>query len=236
MTTHDREAGRARIRATRTRHRPIALAMLWLALLVIPTMAHAQSSGGAMGGGDWDSPSSSSSSSSSPSSSHSDYDYSSSSSSGGGGGGYRGGDSGPGCDDSSGTVWVFILAALAVVAIVRWAERHNSQLGSPISNAYVALDSEREFADVTMLRVVLDARVRASVQAALAQIAATSNTGDAEGRARMLGEVTLLLRRHRAMWIYGAANNHPMTTLDLARARFQRQASRFLDESGDRAR
>jgi len=121
-------------------------------------------------------------------------------------------------------VWVFILAVLAAVAIVRWAERQNSNLDSPISTAYAALDSEREFADVTMLRVVLDARVRASVQAALAQIAATSNTGDAEGRARMLGEVTLLLRRHRAMWIFGAANNHPMTTLDLARATFQRQA------------
>ena len=75
-----------------------------------------------------------------------------------------------------------------------------------------------------MLRVVLDARARVSVQAALAQIAATATTGDAEGRARMLGEVTLLLRGHRAKWLLGAASNHPMTTLDESRATFQRQA------------
>jgi uncharacterized membrane protein len=75
--------------------------------------------------------------------------------------------------------------------------------------------------DVTMIRIVLDNRARAGVQAVLDRLGTTAATGSAEGRVRMLNEVAILLRRNRAAWVYGAVSNHLMTTQDSARATFQ---------------
>lgn len=213
--------------------RVIALLVVLSALAVAPA-ARAQSSGGAMGGGDWGSSSSSSSSSSDYSSNdYSGSDYSGSDYSGGGS--YRDSGGAGGCNDDAGmngVITVMVVFFIGVWLVSLWR-------GSTHARPAFGTAPHRDFAlfaaDVTMLRVVLDARVRVSVQAALAQIAATANTGTAEGRAHMLGEVTLLLRRHRAMWLLGAASNHPMTTIDESRATFQRQAlaarSTYRDET-----
>ena len=76
-----------------------------------------------------------------------------------------------------------------------------------------------------MVCVVLDARVRGSIQTALGQLATTANTATAEGRTRLLGEVSVVLRRHRAAWLYSGAVNHPMASLEEARGSFQRHAT-----------
>lgn len=76
--------------------------------------------------------------------------------------------------------------------------------------------------DVSVLRVALDGRARKLVQTRLQQIASSVDTSTAEGRAAMLREVTLLLRRLRDAWIYGGAINEPMGTSASAEQRFER--------------
>ncbi len=245
MTTIDRDRGAprpsARTRTSRIRCVHAAL-MVWVALLALPTVARGQSSGGAMGGGVWGS--SSSSHSYSDDSGGGGYssggsDYSSGGDYSGGGGGYRDGGGAGGCNsdasDVSGGITVVVVLVAGLLLFAAWRDSTRIAPTRPSYGIAPHRDLVSQLTDVTMLRVVLDARVRVSVQAALAQIAATAATGDAEGRARMLGEVTLLLRRHRAMWLLGAASNHPMTTLDESRATFQRQAlaarSTYRDET-----
>jgi uncharacterized membrane protein len=92
----------------------------------------------------------------------------------------------------------------------------------------------RPEADVTILRFAIDARVRKFVQAELARIGTTANTASAEGRATMLREVALLLRRVRDAWVYGGAVNLPMMTMEEAKGHFDKGVadarSRFLHE------
>lgn len=92
----------------------------------------------------------------------------------------------------------------------------------------------RAEADVSVLRLALDARVRKFVQAELARIAKVADTASAEGRAVMLREVALLLRRCRDAWVYGGAINLPMTTMEEAKRQFDRHVDdargRFVHE------
>ena len=206
----------------------VALALIALAF----TVASAQSSGGAMGGGDWGgggAPSRSSGdySSSSRPSGGPGGDYSSSSRSTGGrrtydsdsrsyDGGAGRGRGGPGeAGDGSGGEWLLILIvggffALLVHFLITEHEEQMALRRTPSRDI-----------DVTMIRIVLDNRARAGVQAVLDRLGTTAATGSAEGRVRMLNEVAILLRRNRAAWVYGAVSNHLMTTQDSARATFQ---------------
>lgn len=118
-------------------------------------------------------------------------------------------------------MWV-VLAAVGVMfySIFKLA----SQSEAPIEPNFVA-DSQpsawgRAEADVSVLRLALDARVRKFVQAELARIAKVADTASAEGRAVMLREVALLLRRCRDAWVYGGAVNLPMTTMEDAKRQF----------------
>ncbi|MBL8622257.1 MAG: DUF1517 domain-containing protein [Myxococcales bacterium] len=175
--------------------------------------AGAQSSGGAMGGGDWgDSAPSRSSGDDSSRSGSTDYDYS--------GGSRSSYDGGAGCsqgeqsDDGSGE-WILIaigggLLLLLVRYIMEEHDRREGLLHTPAPDLF----------DVTAIRIVFDARARGAVQAALDRLGETAGTGSAAGRVQMLNEVAILLRRHRAAWVYGAVANHPMTTKDEARAAF----------------
>lgn len=229
----------SRADATACSHVHAALHVARLAALVVLlacSSAHAQSSGGVMGGEDWGSSSSSSDNSGggrSDYASTSDYGSGNDDSSGHGyssRSGYHSGGAG-GCDgdsDPGGYIALAVLALLSVV-VVRGL-RNPGDTGAPsydgdrtLTRDYNAFGLPHGYpdTDVTRIAVVLDARVRASVQGALAHIADSANTADADGRARMLGEVTLLLRRHRAMWLYGAATNYPLTSADKARVAFQ---------------
>ena len=200
----------------------VALALIALAY----TAASAQSSGGAMGGGDWGG-------GGAPSQPSGDYESSSHSTGGGNDADYGGRSgssssySGGGCEDSTG-LWVvvglvgliyFLLAGTGHV----FGERGGSTRGaySPSADPPDDVAPPPSRVDVTMLRIVLDARARGAVQAALERLGTTAATGSAEGRVRMLNEVAILLRRNRAAWVYGAVSNHPMATQDSARTTFQ---------------
>lgn len=195
--------------------------------------AQAQS-GGSMGGGDWSSSSSSSSSGGGHSSSSSDSSYSYS------GGGYSSSDSSWSSGRSSGTsggeLLLILLAGgvFLVVSVIKSASQHRA----PVMPLSMGMDSTsawgRAEADVTVLRFALDARVRKFVQAELARIGLSADTATAEGRAQMLREVALLLRRTRDAWVYGGAVNEMMTDLAGAKQQFDRHVSdargRFVHE------
>lgn len=194
--------------------------------------AEAQS-GASMGGGDWSSSSSSNSSSSNSysysssrsygSSSSSDYGDSSWSRSSGGGG-------------SMSPVLLVVLGVIGVGILVGRAMMESDRSAPmPLS---MGLDTTsawgRHEADVTVLRFALDARVRKFVQNELLRIGKSADTSTAEGRALMLREVALLLRRSRDAWVYGGAINLPMTSLSEAKQQFDRHVSdargRFVHE------
>ncbi|HTL32287.1 MAG TPA: DUF1517 domain-containing protein [Kofleriaceae bacterium] len=76
--------------------------------------------------------------------------------------------------------------------------------------------------DVTVLRVVIDGRARKFIQTSLRQIAQSCDTSTRDGRAAMLSQVTLLLRKVRDAWIYGGARNEPMGMLRDMKATYDR--------------
>ncbi|MBK7077278.1 MAG: DUF1517 domain-containing protein [Myxococcales bacterium] len=204
---------RGRGSAPRRGRRSLAFLMMLGLLAFGYGGAGAQSSGGAMGGGDWDSHSSSRSRGDDSSRSGStDYDYS--------GGSRSSYDGGAGCSQGEqsgdgGGEWILIaigggLLLLLVRYIMEEHDRREGLLHTPAPDLF----------DVTAIRIVLDARARGAVQAALDRLGETAGTGSAAGRVKMLNEVAILLRRHRAAWVYGAVANHPMTTKDEARAAF----------------
>jgi uncharacterized membrane protein len=177
------------------------------------------------GGGGWSSSSSSgwSSSSSSDWSSSSSTDWSS------GGSSYHS-SGGGGCNNVS-PAWVafaggiFVLFWIATALIDR-------------SNRNATYDFEPYVApagvDVSVLRVAIDGRARKFVQSELARIARTTNTATDEGRAAMLREVSMMLRKLRDAWVYGGAVNHPMRDIGDAKREFDRATddarSRFREE------
>ena len=227
--------------------KPCLLALLGVILalglaLLLGTPAVAGPTGGSMGGGSWGSRSSSSSSSSY---SHSASSSSSSSSSGygysGGGGGYSssgGGDFGGGL-----ILFAVVIIGAIVVGLVKQSQRSALSGGDTpnfdMSGGY--FDGNRSvmsnYADVTVLRIALDGRARKFVQAELARVAKAADTATAEGRATMLREVALLLRRLKDAWVYGGAVNEQMREemkqkavfdryVDDARVRFARETIR----------
>jgi hypothetical protein len=100
---------------------------------------------------------------------------------------------------------------------------------------YALLHRHDNDADLSVLRVALDGRVRRALQAALARIAARTDTSTQEGRVQMLREVTVLVRRMRDAWVYGGAVNAPMRGMAHARQAFDHHVdearTRFREET-----
>ncbi len=189
-------------------------------------------SGGSMGGGNWSSSSSSSSGGGSyrSSSSGGSYSYSYSSNRS-----YDSGSRGSSDIGAGGMLVLIILGGviLLVVAMLDKSRDDSAQrlrLGGDEPSAW-----GRPEADVSVLRLALDARVRKFVQAELARIGKSADTATAEGRATMLREVALLLRRTRDAWVYGGAINLPMTTMAEAKRQFDHHVAdargRFVHET-----
>ncbi|MBP8806147.1 MAG: DUF1517 domain-containing protein [Kofleriaceae bacterium] len=200
-------------------------ALSLLVLFAFGGRAHAQESGGSIGGGDWDRPSRSAGATGSPDtsstdpsstswavdsrsrhrSSHDDTDRSSTGSRPAGGA-------------ESWAVLGLVVLVGGLFALAAMALRDRGP-GIPEEDHEPTADR----ADVTMVCVVLDATVRPAVQAALDRLGRTADPTQADGRSRLLHEVTVLLRRHRAAWVYGGAIDHPMTDLDEARRIFRQR-------------
>jgi len=188
--------------------------------------------GGSMGGGDWSSSSSSGGGdySGGYSSSSSDWSSSSDYSSSGSYGSSGGGDIGVGG-------FIFLVAICIVFLIVKMAMDGGLDSGGvnqPLSmglSDYVPVDS----VDVTVLRIAIDGRARKFVQSELARIAGIADTKTADGRATMLREVALLLRRLRDAWVYGGAVNEPMRDIGGAKPVFDQYVmdarARFKEET-----
>ncbi len=180
--------------------------------------ARADETGGSMGGGDF---STSDSYSSTSYSSNDDYSPSYSYSGGGGSSGSTG---------DAGADLFFLIVALAIWgigAVIKASSRGSSLTFVPSSfsdsgNDYTPVASYRgNQADVTVLRVAIDARARKLVQSELARIAQVADTKTAEGRATMLREVALMMRRLRDSWVYGGAHNEPMMAMEQAQQVFR---------------
>jgi uncharacterized membrane protein len=168
----------------------------WIIALVFvcgSSRVWAQSTGGSFGGGSFGGGSSGGSSSSSSGSS--------SSSSGGGswGGGSSGssysGGGGGGSIDATGFLYMLCLgvAVLGVLFVMQRARRPSSprraaSIGSRLHTSELALG--------------LDWRARPELQEALARMAASGDTATAEGRAQLLNETALALRRAELSWLY----------------------------------
>jgi uncharacterized membrane protein len=151
--------------------------------------------GGSMGGGSFHSSSSSSSGG---------RGYSSSSSSGSSSGGTPGG----------GGVAVGAMVVFGLLALMGQANAGatNNRQGESI-------------ADITEIRIALNADVRPFVQSELIRIAKTCDTKTAHGRAVMFREVTLLLRRLRSSWVYGGASNFQPIGMSAAQQTFHKLAA-----------
>jgi uncharacterized membrane protein len=171
--------------------------------------ARASETGGSMGGGDF------SSTGTSYSGASSSYDSSSSS--------YSSSYSGGGSTGDLGADLIIALVALGISLVGAMIKQARS--APSYTPDYILPDTSMSYgnvADVTVLQVALDARARPFVQSELTRIAGIADTRTAEGRATMLREVALLLRRLRGSWVYGGAVNEAMTSLTEAQQIFHR--------------
>ena len=176
----------------------VAIGVLFL-LLATATQAAAQQTGGSFGGGSFGLSSSSSSSSSSSysssgsssgSGSSSDWDSSSSSS-----GSYS---------SSSGSggmpLGLLMLFVALVVGGVLFTVATN-MTARPPTLVGTELDPARDM-HASALTLGIDWHARKELQSALARLAASGDSGTEEGRARLLSETVLALRRAELSWLY----------------------------------
>jgi uncharacterized membrane protein len=207
-------------------------------LLALGTAAYADT-GGRMGGGNWGSTSSSSSSGGS---------YSG----GGGGGGISGGfsasdrpSSSPdtsfswehhdslSSDESPFSPYMLIPVGIFVIVVVGSMLHDAMERDEPLPT--VSLAKLLAHNDVSVIRIALDGRSLPFVQRELARIADVADTATDAGRAMMLHELALMLRRLRGAWVYGGAVNEPLRDLDGTKAAFDRLVddarSRFREET-----
>ncbi len=183
--------------------------------------------GGSMGGGSW--------------------------SGGGGGGGYSGGGGGgysgshgssysssSGGGSAGGAEAVLLIVGIAIwgiLALVKYAA--NKDVYDPSADDGILglghFTPAADTIDVTVLRVAIDARSRKYLQSELARIAKLADTATPSGRATMLREVSLTLRRLRDAWVYAGAVNEPMRALGSQQQVFARHVndarSRFKEET-----
>lgn len=150
--------------------------------LACASSAFAQHSGGSMGGGSF----------------------------GGGGGGHSsgGGYSGGGYHSSGGGGEVSGSAVVLMVAIIGGC----LLIGVVADGAKRSAAEGRRSADVTVVRVVVDGRVRAFVQRELDRIARSCDTSTQAGLLAMLHGTAMMMRRLRDAWAYVGGRNFEMTT------------------------
>ena len=158
-------------------------------------------------------------------------------SSGGGGGGWSSSDynsSGTGGDMSAGML-IFIIVLFVIVGLVKLKMMSDQNSFSLSSYDYVPSYVPADTADVTVLRIAIDGRARKFVQKELTRIAGVADTKTKEGRAAMLREVTILVRKLRDAWVYGGAVNEPMRALGSAKSVFDHHVddarSKFEEET-----
>jgi uncharacterized membrane protein len=109
--------------------------------------------------------------------------------------------------------WAAALFIGGMFLKITWGGYKDRFGSSPVTYRGAAAPMDMPEIDVTVLRVVIDGRARKFIQNALRQIAQTCDTATRDGRAAMLSQVTLLLRKVRDAWIYGGARNEPMGPL-----------------------
>lgn len=214
----------------------LVVAVLLLTWLVVP-LAQAQQTGGSFGGGSFeDEPSSGSSGSSSSGSS--DWGSGSSSPSFGGGGftgtggptTYTGGgNSGMGCCGGSVCLLVFIgIIGVAFIMNKRKAAGAMAAGGmpmpvggySPMMGGVMPTPGHEMY--LSALTLGIDWRARQQLQEQLTRLAQTGDTNSKEGRAVLLRETVLALRRAEMAWLYvGYRDGGPGMAAQQAQGAFQ---------------
>ena len=201
----------------------VAIGVLVL-LLAASVSAAAQQTGGSFGGGSFGSSSSSGSSGSSSSSSSSgsssgwgsssgssssssDRDSSSTSS-----GSYSGG---------GGGMLVLMMLGVAVVLGVVLFSVAKSATERPPTLVGTELDPARDM-HASALMLGVDWHARKELQSTLARLAASGDAGTQEGRARLLSETVLALRRAELSWLYVGYKQAGWVTAPDAEAAFKR--------------
>jgi uncharacterized membrane protein len=189
--------------------------MPWHAFVVIVILGFGSlaraDTGGSMGGGSFHSSSSSSNSISRSS-------YSSS-------GSYSSSNDSDDDDDSTHVTGSGLLVGLGVIfgLLVVVAMGANATTTNDSSNS---LYSQGEsIADITEIRIAMNADVRPFVQSELMRIAKTCDSKTAAGRLQMFREVTILLRRLRTSWVYGGASDFHPVGMSAAQEIFHRLAA-----------
>ncbi|MEB3886970.1 DUF1517 domain-containing protein [Lyngbya sp. CCY1209] len=122
-----------------------------------------------------------------------------------------------------------IFSILIVIAIANFIIRSFRAVGEGVQEAEVTNPK----VSIAQVQVGLLAEGR-GLQADLDRLAATADTGSAEGRAQVLQEATLALLRHPEYWVYGASTSDQMR-LNSAEAKFNQLAiaerSKFTEET-----
>ena len=159
---------------------------------------------------------------------------------GGGGGDYNsggwssGGGSGGGPTSALG-VGLLIVVFIVFIVIKAMMSSQSSFMSWSSGSSYTPVYEPANTADVTVLRVAIDGRARKFVQKELGRIAQVADTKTKEGRAAMLREVTVLVRKLRDAWVYGGAVNEPMRVIGSAKSVFDRHVddarSKFEEET-----
>jgi uncharacterized membrane protein len=206
----------------------IVLAML----CSVPAFAD---TGGSMGGGSWGGGGGNSSSGGGGYSSSGGGGYSSS----GGGGGYS--SSGGGGSMGGGEVAIIMIGLViwGALELIQYAakrpELHDPNNDHDDGNLELGGFAPANTVDVTVLRVAIDGRARKYAQSELARIGKIADTATPEGRATMLREVCLTLRRLRDAWVYAGAINEPMRAIQSQKQVFDRHVNdaraRFKEET-----
>jgi uncharacterized membrane protein len=225
---------------------PIAVA---LTVLAAGDAAEAQESGGSFGGGDWGSGGGGGGGSD-------DWGGGGGSDWGGGGsdwggsyggggyptsygGGYSGGGGGIGCGGFCCLAIIVLIVLGVALANARRAQRLGANLGGMPMGGMPVGGMPGGYAGpnamyVTQLSLALDWHARAQLQQHLEQLARTGNTQTPEGRAHLLSETVLALRRHEISWLYASYADRGGNAPQQAQQVFQQLAtearSRFRSE------
>jgi uncharacterized membrane protein len=204
---------------------PYLVLLAFFAALALPATGRAQTTGGSFGGGDFSDPPPSGGGSGSsgweappsapstgwappPSGPSTGFASSDSSSSAGGGGGLAG-----------------LCLCLGVVALLIFLATRKNKGASAAAGAasYVGATGGMFLSQITL---GIDWRARRELQEQLARLAASGQTGTKEGRALLLRETVLALRRAEIAWLYAAyKDSGPPLGGPQAQAAFQAAAS-----------
>ncbi len=213
------------IRPTRTALAALLLSLILSALapLGVVATAHAQATGGSFGGGDFSNSGSSGSSGSSGGSwgGSGGSDWSSSSSSSGSS--YSGDSSGKGAAGGAGSFCMCVMICLALVVYAIVSKKKGGAAAVTGGQSYVGATGGMFLSQLTL---GIDWRARKELQEQLSRLAASGATGTKEGRAMLLRETVLALRRAEIAWLYAAyKDSGPPLGGPQAQAAFQGAAS-----------